>query len=132
MLCPIIFLWKIELRGIDSAQAISELLWIFSDYVKATAIQKLVNHQVLRAELRSNRLFLSDGIISIIEACRDCTYAVELPEILLPEMTDGELLVENRQVIMSILNHMLPGVSIDFLSSELSFRLTKVRCGYET
>ena len=132
MLCPIIFLWKIELRGIDSAQAISELLWIFSDYVKATAIQKLVNYQVLRAELRSNRLFLSDGIISIIEACRDCTYAVELPEILLPEMTDGELLVENRQVIMSILNHMLPGVSIDFLASELSFRLTIVRCGYET
>ncbi len=127
MLCPIIFLWKIELRDIDSAQAISELLWIFSDYVKATAIQKLVNHQVLRAELRSNRLFLSDGIISIIEACRDCTYAVELPE-----MTDGELLVENRQVIMSILNHMLPGVSIDFLASELSFRVTKVRCGYET
>lgn len=86
-------IFRMVLRGIDSAQAISELLWIFSDYVKATAIQKLVNHQVLRAELRSNRLFLSDGIISIIEACRDCTYAVELPEILLPEMTDGGLLV---------------------------------------
>ncbi len=124
-------IFRMVLRGIDSAQAISELLWIFSDNVKAAAIQKLVNTQVLRADLSSNKLFLSDGIISIIEACRDSIYDIELPEILLSKMTDRVLLIENRQVIISILNHMLPDINIDFLASALSFSVTKAGCVHE-
>lgn len=124
-------IFKMVLRGIDSAQGISELLWIFSDDVKATAIQKLVNSQVLRADLASNKLYLSDGITSIISACHDDIYTVEMPEILLSKMTSGTLLVENQQVIAGILNHILPGISVDFLASVLFFSITEVNCGHE-
>lgn len=124
-------IFKMVLRGIDSARGISELLWIFSDDVKATAIQKLVNSQVLRADLASNKLYLSDGISSIIGACHNCIYTVDMPEILLSQMTSGTLLVENQQMIIGILNHILPGVSVNFLVSVLFFSITGVNCRHE-
>ena len=124
-------IFKMVLRGIDSAQGISELLWIFSDDVKATAIQKLVNSQVLRADLPSNKLYLSDGITLVISACRDCNYTVDMPEILLSQMTSGTLLVEDQKVILAILNHILPDVNIDFLASALLFSITEVNKEYE-
>lgn len=124
-------IFKMVLRGIDSAQGISELLWIFSDDVKAAAIQKLVNSQVLRADLSSRKLYLSDGILSIIDACHDCVYTVELPKILLSKMVEGALLIDDRQMIVSILNHILPGISTDFLASALSFSIVEVNCQHE-
>ena len=48
-------IFKLVLRGVSSAQGISELLWIFSDDVNATAIQNLVNIQALRADLESRK-----------------------------------------------------------------------------
>lgn len=134
-------IFKMVLRGIDSAEAISALLWIFSDDVKATAIQKLVNSQVLRADLTSGKLYLSDGIISIISACHNSTYTVELPESLLSQMTEGVLLVESQQSIeiqreidqlkISILNHILPDISIAFLAPTLTFSITEVSPEHE-
>lgn len=124
-------IFKMVLRGIDSAQGISELLWIFSDDIKATAIQKLVNSQVLRADLVSNKLYLSDGITAIIGACHDNIYTVELPEILLSQMTAGTVLIENQHVTAAILNHILPGISVDPLASVLFFNITKVNRGHE-
>ena len=35
-------IFKLVLRGVSSAQGISESLWIFSDDVKATAIEKII------------------------------------------------------------------------------------------
>ena len=124
-------IFKLVLRGVGSAQGISELLWIFSDDVKATAIQKLVNSQALRADLASSKLYLSDGIVAIIGACHDCTYTVEIPEILLSHTTDGTVLVKNRQVIAAILNHILPDISVDFFALVLFFSITEVKCEHE-
>lgn len=124
-------IFKLVLRGVSSAQGISELLWIFSDDVKATAIQKLVNSQVLRADLASSKLYLSDGIVAIIGACHNYTYKVEIPEILLSHTTDGTVLVENRQVISAILNHILPDISVDFFAPVLFFSITEVKCEHE-
>ena len=124
-------IFKMVLRGIDSAQGISELLWLFSDDVKAVALQKLVNSQVLRADLSSNRLFLSDGILSIISICHDRTFEIKLPDILLSQMSNGQLLMDNPQVTASILGHILPDVSIDFLRSVLFFSITEVGCSHE-
>lgn len=124
-------IFKLVLRGVSSAQGISELLWIFSDDVKATAIQKLVNSQALRADLASRKLYLSDGIVAIIGACHDCTYTVEIPEILLSHSADGTVLVENRQVITAILNHILPDISVDFFAPVISFSITEVKCEHE-
>lgn len=124
-------IFKLVLRGVSSAQGMSELLWIFSDDVKATAIQKLVNSQVLRADLTSSKLYLSDGLVAIIGACHDCTYTVEIPEILLSHTTDGTVLVKNRQVIAAILNHILPDISVNFFAPILFFSITEVKSEHE-
>lgn len=124
-------IFKLVLRGVNSAQGISELLWIFSDDVKAIAIQKLVNSQMLRADLASSKLYLSDGIVAIIGACHDCTYTVEMPEILLSHTTDGTVLVEDRKVITAILNHILPDISIDFFATMLFLSITEVKYEHE-
>lgn len=124
-------IFKMVLRGIDSAQGICELLWVFSDNVKAIAVQKLVNSQLIRADLASNKLYLSDGIISIIDACHSHTYAVEIPEVMLSKMTDGVLLIENQQMIVGILNHLLPEISIEFLAPSLTFSMTEVSGEHE-
>lgn len=124
-------IFKLVLRGISSSQGISGLLWIFSDDVKATAIQKLVNSQVLRADLTSNRLYLSDGIISIIDACHDCTYTVDIPQILASQMAAGPLLIEDQPIIRAILHHILPNISVDFYASVLFFSITEVNWVHE-
>lgn len=124
-------IFKLVLRGISSAQGISELLWIFSDDVKAAAIQKLVNRQVLRADLASSKLYLSEGIVAIIGACHDCTYTVEIPEILLAHATDGTVLVKDRQVVAAILDQILPDISVDFFAPVLFFSITEVKCEHE-
>lgn len=124
-------IFKLVLRGVNSAQGISELLWIFSDDVKATAIQKLVNNQVLRADLASSKLYLSDGIVAVIGACHDCTYTVEIPEILLSNSAGCTVLVKNYQVVAAILNHILPDLSVDFFAPVLFFRITEVNSKHE-
>ena len=123
--------FRLVLRGIDSAQAISELLWVFSEEVKATAIQRLVNNQLLRADLITNRLSLSDGVLAVIEACHHCSYSLELPDILVSRLTNEELWIEDRQMISIILRCILPGISIDYLAKSLFFSMALVRCNDE-
>lgn len=124
-------IFRLVLRGINSVPAISDLLWVFSGSVKATAIQQLVNHQILRADLQSHSLFLSDGIVSIIDACHNRTYTVDLPETMLSRIANSVLWTEDRQVNTGILRHMLPNIDMDFLAASLSFSIISVRCTHE-
>ena len=123
--------FRLVLRGIDSAQAISELLWVFSDEVKATAIQRLVNNQLLRADIIGNRLSLSDGLLSVIEACHHCSYSLELSDSLVSRLSNEVMWIEDRQMISLILRCILPGVSLDYLSKSLFFSMILVRCNDE-
>ena len=120
--------FRLVLRGIDSAQAISELLWVFSEEVKATAIQRLVNNQLLRADLISNRLSLSDGVLAIIEACHHSSYSLELPDTLVSRLANEVMWIEERQMISIILRCILPGINLDYLAKSLFFSMTLVRC----
>lgn len=119
-------IFKMVLRGIESSQAISELLWIFSDSVKASAFQKLVNGQILHANLSSNRIRPSDGVLSVIRVCHASTFEIEMPSNVLPLMTEGAMLIEDRQIITNILHTILPSAKIDYLASSLSFRMSEV------
>lgn len=125
-------IFRLVLRGIDSAQAVSDVLWVFSDEVKAMSIQKLVNNQLLRAELKSNRLALSDGLLSIIEACHAGTYSVDLPDSLMQKMIDDTIWIEDRQLISIILKHILPGINMEYIVKSLAFSMTIARYDHET
>lgn len=131
-------IFKIVLCGIDandfhrsSVKQISDSLWIFSDSVKAIAIQKLVNTQILRADLLSKELCLSDGIMALIKACNTRSYTIDMPKVILSQMSEGTFLIENRQLARSILHTLLPKIDIDLWASSLSFVITKENLHHE-
>ena len=116
-------IFRLVLRGIDSAQAISSLLWIFSEEVKARALQKLVNNQILRADLQCNKLALSEYTASIINACKHNEYDLDIPDALLANMREGLLIVDEINIKENILQLLLPGINTAYLADSLVFTL---------
>ena len=59
-------IFRLVLNGLTNAQQIGDLLWIFSDEVIANAIRKLVNRQVICADLDARTLSLSEAVLAMI------------------------------------------------------------------
>jgi len=129
-------IFRLVLRGINAAQGISELLWIFSDSVKAVAIQKLVNNQILRADIQSNRLYLSDGMIAVLNACNQSHYSLDLTDVILERKENGQLIIDDtsteakpyEQIVNSILSNLVPRVDLEPLKRSLVFSMQEVEC----
>ena len=115
---------RLVLNGFRSVPSISGLLWVFSDEVKANAIQNLVNSQLLRASLSSKELFLSDGLRAIIDACNNNTYELDLPESLLSQTTDSAMVIEDDKVTAGILQQIVPEANLNHLAKSLWFSVS--------
>ncbi|MEG2420140.1 MAG: hypothetical protein RSB55_01225 [Oscillospiraceae bacterium] len=118
-------IFRLVLNGVTSSRQISELLWVFSDAVLANAIKELVNHQVISADLASQRLSLSDAVVAIIETCLANSYELNMPESLVDRMPDGRLLVTDTKTKEAILAQLLPDTKLGFLAKALDFTLCK-------
>lgn len=116
-------IFRLVLNGVTSSRQISELLWVFSDAVLANAIKELVNHQVISADLASQRLSLSDAVVAIIETCLANSYELNMPESLVDRMPDGRLLVTDTKTKEAILAQLLPDTKLGFLAKALDFTL---------
>lgn len=115
---------RLVLNGFRSAPSISGLLWVFSDEVKANAIQNLVNSQLLRASLSSKELFLSDGLRAIIDVCNNNTYELDLPESLLSQTTESAMIIEDAKVTAGILQQIVPEANLNHLAKSLWFSVS--------
>lgn len=115
-------IFRLVLNGITDTQQISDLLWVFSDRVIAIALRKLVNEQILKADINSKTLSLSDSIEAIIEMCIKTTDDLQIPDSL-QEMTDdkGCLLIRDVAAKEMILNRLLPEAKLGFLAKSLDF-----------
>lgn len=118
---------RLVLNGLRSVPSISSLLWIFSDEVKANAMQNLVNSQLLRASLFSKELFLTDDLRAIIDACNNNTYELDLPEALFSQTTDGAIIIEDTKVTAGILQQIVPEADLNHLAKSLWFRISGER-----
>jgi hypothetical protein len=116
-------IFRLVLNGLTNIQQISNLLWIFSDEVIANAIRKLVNQQVVCADLDARTLSLSEAVLSIIDTCLNNSYDIKIPDTLVNKATDGNLLITDTKVKEAILAQLLPNIKIGFLADSLDFNI---------
>ena len=116
-------IFRLVLNGLTNIQQISNLLWIFSDEVIANAIRKLVNQQVVCADLDARTLSLSEAVLSIIDTCLNNSYDIKIPDTLVNKATDGNLLITDTKVKEAILAQLLPNIKIGFLANSLDFNI---------
>ncbi|MCM1175276.1 MAG: hypothetical protein NC341_09520 [Blautia sp.] len=117
--------FHLVLNGVTDIRQIGGLLWIFSDAVLANALRKLVNQQILSADMEARRLSLSDPVSAVIETCIHHSYPLDVPDALEEAVTDGPLFITDIGVKEAILAHLLPDVKLGFLAKALDFSISR-------
>ena len=112
-------IFRLVLNGITNAQHISSLLWVFSDVVIANALRKLVNEQVIIANVESRILSLSDAVVALIEICTNKSFELEIPDrgLLVADNSDYNIQKLAFEAKVAILEKMLPHIKQSFLLS---------------
>lgn len=118
-------IFELILRGLTNTKQISNLMWVFSDEVIASAFRKLVNQQILCADLETQTLALSEPVQALIEKCLDNSYDLEMPENLIKLMLDGRLPIDDSKTKEVIIAQLLPGIKLGFLVNSLDFSISE-------
>ena len=131
-------IFRLVLNGVANTRQISDLLWIFSDIVIANAFRRLVNEQIIRIDLVTQHLSLSDAVAAIIETSLCKSYELDVSDLLTAMMTDENLVVTDtdddnlkktiRETKATILAQLLPNVKQSFiigLAKCFDFRVQK-------
>ena len=116
--------FELVLRGLTSAKQISSIMWVFSDEVIASAFQKLVNLQILCADLEAQTLALSEPVQALIEKCLENSYDLEIPDNLINLMLDDRLIIDDPKTKAVIIAQLLPGVKLGFLINSLDISIS--------
>lgn len=113
--------FELVLRGLTSAKQITSIMWVFSDEVIASAFQKLVNLQILCADLEAQTLTLSEPVQALIEKCLENSYDLDMPDNLNNLMPDDRLIIDDPKTKAVIIAQLLLGVKLGFLINSLDF-----------
>jgi len=116
--------FELVLRGLTSAKQISSIMWVFSDEVIASAFQKLVNLQILCADLEAQTLALSEPVQALIEKCLENSYDHEIPDNLINLMLDDRLIIDDPKTKAVIIAQLLPGIKLGFLINSLDISIS--------
>ena len=114
-------IFRLVLNGMTSAGQISNLLWIFSDEVIASAIRNLVNGQILCADLDAHTLSLSEPVLATIDVCLNNQYHINMPDTLIDTMSEGSVFIDDLKTKEAIIAHLMLGVNLNFLAKSLDF-----------
>ena len=120
-------IFRLVIDGVRDVNTITALLSVYSDEVIANAIKMLVNYQILRANIESRTLALSDTILALIDQCleQSNTLTIEDFEFIGSLSTADNRLEEKEkyQIKHQLLSTLLPGVNIGFLVKSLEFTI---------
>lgn len=114
-------IFRLVLDGVTDVRTICALLPLYSDEVLANAIKKLVNYQILRADVRERILSVSEIILNIIEGCLRYSEELMLPEKLTDSEEGNKIFITDYEMKGDILKAILPGTNIGFLINSLDF-----------
>ena len=93
----------------------------------ANAIKKLVNYQILRANMESRTLALSETMLALMSQCIEQSHTLTLSEDFefSNSLSTLDIFEENvkYQVKHQLLSILLPGVNIGFLVKSLEFTI---------
>lgn len=110
-------IFRLVLNGLTDSQQISDLLWVFSDEVIANAFRKLVNQQIIRVDIESHKLSLSDAVIALIDICTHSSFEIDIPDENPLIVESADYCIENTAIEAktAILVELLPKVKRSFL-----------------
>ena len=114
-------IFRLVLSGVKDVRTITVLLSVYSNEVIANAIKKLVNYQILRANLETRTLAISKSVLAVIEGCLEKSQHLELPEESKLTINDGGTIITDYEIKRQILKAILPGVNTGFLVKSLDF-----------
>ncbi len=113
-------IFRLVVSGVNEIKTITELLSVYSDEVIANALKKLVNFQILHADLDNRTLSVSEPMLAIIDGCIEHSKSLELPDGLSWEKEQYEYITQ-EDIKREILGALLPGVNVGFLAKSLDF-----------
>lgn len=116
-------IFRLVLDGVTDARIICALLPLYSDNVLANAIKKLVNYQILRADVGERSLSVSEIVLNIIEECLRCSEELMFPEELTDSVDGNKIFITDYEMKGEILKAILPKTSAGFLINSLDFVL---------
>ena len=125
-------IFHLVINGICNSLVISDLLRIYSDDVIANAIRKLVNGQIISADINKHELQPSSPVVALIEKCLDQVYDIDIPpalqeyhdesKMILGEMNDNEdYKKQHQQIKQEIIRELLPDIDMRFLLNYIDF-----------
>lgn len=115
-------IYRMVINGVSSVEVITSLLPIFSEEVIALSIRKLVNAQMLTADIGTKTVSLSDVSLLLIDACAGKEFDVDVSDEFNKELSEANIVtIDDPKVTAVILKNMLPDVRTSFLSGKLDF-----------
>ena len=110
-------IFRLVLNGLTDAKQISDLLWVFSDMVIANALRKLVNQQIIRVDIESRKLSLSNTVVALVEICTHNSFEIDIPDknLLVADNADYSIEKTAIEAKTAILAELLPKVKRSFL-----------------
>ena len=128
--------FRLVLCGVHDVKTITNLLRIYSNDVLANAIRKLVNSQILTANLSVGTLCLSDSAMALIKKCHDSEFDITLPDNII-RYADGNKIVLHddggdlalretfHSIKIGVIALLLPGTKIGFLANYIDIIIIK-------
>lgn len=110
-------IFRLILNGLTNPQQIGAFLWVFSDEVIANSLRKLVNQQIIRVDIESRKLSLSDAVVALIEICMHSSFEIDIPNEILLVTDNSDYSIEKTAIEArtAILVELLPNVKRSFL-----------------
>ena len=119
--------FRLVLNGFSNAREIKLSLPLFSDAVIANAVRRLVNEQLISADVETGTLSLSEAVVAIIAMCQKQSFEIDIPASLEDViLQDGIVVFDNRipEVVWlkdTIIQELLPNVKLDQYRYSLDF-----------
>jgi hypothetical protein len=114
-------IFRLIIGGVKDVKTIGALLSIYSDEVIANAIRKLVNYQILSANIEARTLSVSEVLLALMEKCIQQSGQLELSiETGIPS-DQNKVFITDEVCKRQILNALLPEINTGFLAKSLDF-----------
>ncbi|MBQ6343426.1 MAG: hypothetical protein IJI41_09905 [Anaerolineaceae bacterium] len=114
-------IFRLVMEKVRDVKTITDLLCVYSNDVIANAIKKLVNDQILRANIETRTLSISDPVMAIIEECLKQSQNLDWPDDSNLILQDSMLIITDNNIKRQILHTLLPEVNLGFLVDSIDF-----------
>ncbi len=119
--------FRLVLNGFSNVREIKLSLPLFCDAVIANAVRRLVNEQLISADVETGTLSLSEAVVAIIAMCQKKSFEIVIPDSLENAILQDGIEVKDNRISeavwlkKTIMKELLPDVILDQYCYSLDF-----------